>query len=92
MEWRLWMGADGSVRKGRVGGRLGGALRLDRLRVWGLGFVWLVGGRVLVLAAGRGLWSATRCAVRARRRAAGVGSWLAVCAGSTRPLSDFLFC
>jgi hypothetical protein len=34
LEWRLWTGADGSGGKGRVGGRLGGVLRLDRLRVW----------------------------------------------------------
>ncbi len=34
LEWRLSTGVDGSGGKGRVGSRLGGALRLDRLRVW----------------------------------------------------------
>ncbi len=83
---------DGSGRKGRVGGRLCGALRLDRLRFGGWGFVWLVGGGVRVLAAGRGFKSATWRAMRARPCAAAVGSWLVVCAASTRPLSDFQFC
>jgi hypothetical protein len=52
----------------------------------------LVGGVCACAGGGTGLGSATLCAVRARRRAAAVGSWLVVCAASTRPLSDFLFC
>jgi hypothetical protein len=58
---------------------------------WGLGCVWLVGGVVRVLAAGRGLWVGDSACVRARRRAAAVGSWRLLCAAGTRPLSDFLF-
>jgi hypothetical protein len=41
---------------------------------------------------GTGRWSATWRAMRARRRAAAVGSWLVVCAACTRPLADVLCC
>ncbi len=45
MERRMWSGADGGGGKGRVGGRLGGALRLDRLRfgVWACVAGWWCG-------------------------------------------------
>jgi hypothetical protein len=83
-EWR---------RRERAGRRpLGRRAAVGSAAVWGFGCVWLVGGVVRVLAAGRGLGSATWRAMRARPRAAAVGSWLVMCAASTRPSSDFLFC
>ncbi len=53
---RRWGG-----EKGWVGGCLGGVLRLDRHAGFGLGFVWLVGGLVRVLAAGRGVVGDSVC-------------------------------
>jgi hypothetical protein len=71
--------------RGGSAAALGGALRLDRLR-FGVG-VWVAGWWCGACAGGgTGLGSVTRRAMRARRRAAAVGSWLVVCAASTRPL------
>ncbi len=70
---------------------MGGALRLDRLQlgVWGL-CGWLVVGCVC--------WRRDGALVGDLACGAGAsvcgGRWivLALCAASTRPLSDFLFC
>jgi hypothetical protein len=85
LEWRMWSGADGRGGKGRVGGRFGRSAAVGSAAVW-------VGVRVAgwccgaCAGGGTGLWSATRRGMRASRRAAAVGSWLVVCAASTRLL------
>jgi hypothetical protein len=81
-------------RRERAGRRpLGRSAAVGSAAVWGLGLCgWLAVWCGACAGGGTGLWSATRCAMRARRRAAAVGSWLVVCAASTRPLSEFLFC